>query len=70
MDKHLKVNTGRQCPFVKDPFDECHCYLMNSLNTEAAIYYCGGNFEKCRIYRQYAPSLRSADITERSDQNN
>jgi len=42
---------GRYCPFIGDPLRECFLIDMNSQNIEQAIYYCGGNFEKCEIYR-------------------
>ena len=25
---------------------------MNSQNVESAIYYCGGNYKECEIYRK------------------
>ena len=40
------------CPFVKDPFDECFVTGINSQNIDQAIYYCGGHFEECEIYRK------------------
>ncbi|MDA8164227.1 MAG: hypothetical protein M0017_04250 [Desulfobacteraceae bacterium] len=55
--KHAKTggeHAGRrQCPWVKAPFEECFCRRMNSLSTEAIIYYCGGNFSECEIYRRH-----------------
>jgi len=42
----------RQCPFVEEPFDDCYCVSTNSMNVKGVIYYCGGNFENCEIYRR------------------
>jgi hypothetical protein len=42
----------RQCPFVEEPFDDCYCVSMNSMNVKGVIFYCGGNFENCEIYRR------------------
>jgi hypothetical protein len=41
------------CPFLLKPFEGCYCTSTSSLYTEATIYYCGGNFEKCDIYKRY-----------------
>ncbi len=40
------------CPFVTETFDDCYCVSMDSRKIEAAIYYCGGNFEKCETYKK------------------
>ena len=40
------------CPFLLKPFEGCYCTSTSSLYTEATIYYCGGNFEKCDIYKK------------------
>lgn len=40
-----------QCPFIEDPSDECYCLNMSSQKIEAAIYFCGGNFDTCAIYK-------------------
>jgi hypothetical protein len=42
----------QKCPFINNPFQSCYCYNMDSLRTEAALYYCGGNYEECRIYQE------------------
>lgn len=44
----------RLCPFIDEPFDDCYIKNMISLNTEAVINYCGGNFEECPIYKRHA----------------
>lgn len=41
------------CPFILQPFEGCYCTSTSSLYTEATIYYCGGNFEKCEIYKKH-----------------
>jgi hypothetical protein len=40
-----------RCPFIDEPFDHCYCSDMNSLSTTSVIFYCGGNFEECEIYK-------------------
>ncbi len=44
----------RACPFIQEPYDDCLCASMLSRNIEAAIYYCGGNFKKCEIYKRWS----------------
>lgn len=44
------------CPFINKPFEGCYCTSTSSLNTEAIINYCGGNFKQCDIYREIAGS--------------
>ncbi len=41
------------CPFLLKPFEGCYCASTSSLDTESTIFYCGGNFEKCDIYRKH-----------------
>ncbi|MCM2359910.1 MAG: hypothetical protein NDI77_17295 [Geobacteraceae bacterium] len=43
---------GRHCPFILSPFDDCFVVGLNSQNIKLAIYYCGGNFEECEVYRR------------------
>ncbi len=42
---------AKLCPLVREPQPECFCFNLTSRNAEAAIYYCGGNFAECEIYR-------------------
>lgn len=44
----------KPCPFIQEPYDDCLCANMLSQNIEAAIYYCGGNFKKCEIYKRWS----------------
>ena len=41
------------CPFVKAPFDECYISSMTSGSIGEAVYYCGGNFRECDIYKKH-----------------
>ncbi len=50
---------GLICPFVRKPLNGCYCASTSSLHTEATIYYCGGNFEKCDIYGKNARLLEA-----------
>jgi hypothetical protein len=45
-----KTTYNRMCPYVKSPFDDCHCASTSSLHTEATVLYCGGRFDQCEIY--------------------
>ncbi len=49
------------CPFVKSPFDDCHVSSMNSASIGEAVYYCGGNFRECEIFKKYAELDRNRD---------
>jgi len=44
------------CPFISKTFEGCYCTSTSSLNTEATINYCGGNFKQCDIYGKIAGS--------------
>ncbi len=43
--------TRKFCPFIKKPFDDCYCIKLTSQDVEKAVFYCGGNFESCEIYK-------------------
>lgn len=40
------------CPFVQTPFNNCYCFNFTSKDIDRAIYFCGKNFKKCRIYME------------------
>ena len=46
------------CPFLSDPFEECLCRNMGSLNVLTVIRICGENFESCEIYRNTEVEVR------------
>jgi hypothetical protein len=39
------------CPFTETPSEECYIATMDSRSVERAIYFCGGKYEQCGIYR-------------------
>ncbi len=41
------------CPFVKSPSDDCYVSTMNSTSIADAVYYCGGNYRECPIYKRH-----------------
>lgn len=41
----------RYCPLINEAREGCYCIDMNSQKIHAAVYYCGGNFEECGIYK-------------------
>ncbi len=47
------ANRPPKCPLLSAPQAECYCVNLGSLTTEAVVYYCGGNYDKCRIYQDY-----------------
>jgi hypothetical protein len=47
-----QAGARRVCPFIQELSEDCFCLEMNSLNIESLIYYCGGKFEQCRIYKK------------------
>lgn len=53
-DKRISEQTDvrRRCPFVEDPFEDCLTLDTTSPKLEALIYYCGGNFEQCEVYKR------------------
>jgi hypothetical protein len=40
------------CPCVRAPSPECWCADQRSQSGENTVYYCGGHFEECEIYRR------------------
>ncbi|HWR88855.1 MAG TPA: hypothetical protein VN260_01220 [Dissulfurispiraceae bacterium] len=54
----LKQTVGRRvCPFAENPLDDCLLLKMDSQHVEDAIYYCGGHFQECSIYRRHVHDL-------------
>lgn len=47
----VKKNIGPHCPFIHSFSPGCYCTDMKSVRVEEAIYYCGGNYRKCNIYK-------------------
>jgi CheY-like chemotaxis protein len=45
-----------RCPFVDDPFEECHVASLTSGAIERAIAYCGVDYEACAIYQAHVPA--------------
>ena len=46
--------SAQKCPFLDEPFEECHVASLKSGAIERAIVFCGGEYEKCEIYRRLA----------------
>ena len=46
------------CPFIETPSEECYIATMDSRMIERAIFYCGGKYEECDIYRVLAKKRR------------
>lgn len=38
------------CPYLDEPFDDCHCMKLTSQDIEKTIYLCSQHFEYCEIY--------------------
>ncbi|MBI3753528.1 MAG: hypothetical protein HY266_05700 [Deltaproteobacteria bacterium] len=59
-----KKSKRKICPFVQDADDNCYCVKMDSKSTMAMIYYCGGQFKKCEIFRKKTyPPTKSPGIS-------
>lgn len=54
----MKYRNPRHCPFVEQPFDDCFVNEVNSQNIGRVLYFCGGHFEECDIFRQRTMSNR------------
>lgn len=51
--KTIKI-LQRSCPFIQEPYDNALCSSMLTQSIENAMYYCGGHFEQCDIYRRWS----------------
>ncbi len=48
----LKINNNKKlCPFLQDPFEDCYCIKMSSIDIERTVYLCSDNFKTCKIYK-------------------
>ena len=44
------------CPNIKAPFDDCYLSNMDSAKVFGAVYFCGGHYRECEIYKRHAES--------------
>lgn len=44
------------CQFAPQPFSECHCHAITSVKVPMALYFCGGHYQECSIYKQHLDS--------------
>lgn len=52
--KKTSHSQGRKiCPLVQVPYSNCFCVNLTSSSAEAAIYFCGGHYEKCDIFKKH-----------------
>lgn len=49
------------CPYVQNPFSECHVSRMDSQSIAEAVYYCAAHYEECRLYRQAPETATGAE---------
>jgi len=62
MEREAESKGGRRiCPYVKSPREDCYCFTMSSLKTQAAVYYCGGNYRACEMFRQFTREVWTPD---------
>jgi len=47
----------KYCPFIRKSLRCCYCHKLSSQDTEAAIYYCAANYEKCQFYLEHKKQL-------------
>lgn len=57
-------NMNPICPFVQKPHKDCYCLDMNSRKVRNVIYYCQGNFGKCKIYKKLLKEKQHAQDTD------
>lgn len=58
MKNRIQSSSGRNCPCVAKPFEECYCNHMNSQKVEDTLKYCSGNFRECEIFRERIREIR------------
>ena len=46
--------TKKQCPVMKENNEDCYFTKINSLNAWATVNFCGGNYERCEIYKKWS----------------
>ena len=60
--------TKKLCPVMKENNEDCYFTKINSLNAWATINFCGGNYERCEIYKKWSRLHESKiNSTETSD---
>ena len=59
-----KLPSKDMCPFLSEPFDECLCREMGSMNVATIVRLCGGDYEACVIYMKATRKT----TTEQEDQ--
>lgn len=69
-DRPVQGNTASSlCPLVGNPRQDCYCLNMNSGKILFALTFCGGSYEKCRIYqsakKEHPPAV-GADTENRT----
>ncbi len=60
-DKH---GEKKFCPLIEDTYDGCYCSILNSSTIGDAIYYCGGHFEECKIYKKIMENSKNKTVIQ------
>lgn len=47
-----KDESAEKCPLLPQYLEGCYCTNLISQNTEAAIRFCGGNYQECDVYKR------------------
>lgn len=67
----IRKSPSSYCPFINTLSPGCYCTEMKSTRVEEAIYYCGENYQKCRIYKKLKAknnnSLLVLDLLQKED---
>ncbi|GAB4489420.1 MAG: hypothetical protein OHK006_21060 [Thermodesulfovibrionales bacterium] len=58
MKNRIQRSSGRNCPCVEKPFEECFCNHMNSQKVEDTLKYCSSDFRSCEIFRKRIAEIR------------
>lgn len=66
----VRKSPSSHCPFIHTFSPSCYCTEMKSTRIEDAIYYCGGDYQKCNIYNNLKTKNDSSlvlDLLQKED---
>jgi|GEM_PF-6093836 len=49
---------AQRCRFIEASLPECYCTNITSLNIPKMLAFCGGDYERCKIYRNRTGSRK------------
>lgn len=57
----METSPNRRCPFLNKPLPGCYCSRPQSIWAVLVVELCGGDFERCEIYRRNWPAGEATD---------